>query len=158
MLIAKGCAVSFKLASGKEVFAPSSYAMLHDPSGSEWPADSVLIAPFKKTRSAIEDSDAESYFGAPPLEGKIELPPSSLSSWSEVGVATRIDYTRRRPDGLHTDFKGDYRHEFDGTEGVFGLLFHVLTAPSVMLYRRGRLLRLELPFGADLGDRGFVWP
>lgn len=158
MLIAKGNEVSFKLKSGSEIFASSTYSMLHDPSGQDWPSNSVLIAPFRRGKLEIEDSDAEDYFGASPKGGSIELPPRSLKEWKPFGPVQRIDYTRRRPLGLPTEFKGDYRHEFDGTEGAFGFLFHVFEAPEVLLYKRGRLLRLELPFGAELNSRGYVFP
>lgn len=159
MLIAKGNEVSFKLVGGSEIFAPATYSMLHDPTGEDWPADSVLVAPLKsKGRNELDYPEAEDYFGAPPLEGKFELPSKNLKAWKSLGEVSRIDYSRKRPLGLFTAFKGDYRHEFDGTEGAFGFLFHVFEAAKPVLFKCGRMLRLELPFGASLNERGFIWP
>jgi hypothetical protein len=159
MLIAKGYDVSFKLeGNSKKVAAPSSFAMLHDPEGASWPASSVLIAAFMKKGDEINDDFAEDYFGDPPLGGKINLPPLSLDSWKLLGSVKEINYDRRRPNGLPAKYEGPYYHVFDGTEGLFGWAYLIFKAPAPQLYRRGRMLRLELPWGADLNDRGYIWP
>jgi hypothetical protein len=158
MLIAKGLEVSFRLVGGSEVFASKTFGMLHDPSGSSWPSNSVLIAPYSKGGGPIEDADAESYFGHQPKEGKVELPPLELKKWKSFGEVDRVDYTRRRPEGLPGIYQDDYRHEFNGQEGMFGFLFYVFPAPLPELFKLGRLMRLEMPFGSELNERGFVFP
>mgnify|MGYP001565598968 CR=1 FL=1 len=98
MLIAKGYEVGFHLEDGEKVLAPSSYALLHDPSGREswlrkllygpskvmWDYESVLIAPFKRTNEDVEDDLAEEYFGYLPKAGEIDMPPRALSEWTKV--------------------------------------------------------------------------
>lgn len=161
MLIAKGYEVSFILVDGSKVAAPTSYAMLHDPSGSSWPERSVLIAPFSRSSrsdTSIEDALGEEYFGHAPKRGTIDLPDRALSGWVDLGQVEEISYSRRRPFGLPAQHKGSYYHPFDGTEGLRGVLSMFFEAEAPVLYRRGRLLRIELPEGVVLNERGFVWP
>lgn len=154
MLIAKGYDVSFQV-DGAGISAPKRYAMLHDPEGKAWPANSVLVAPFSKDGRAIDDGFAEDYFGDPPMGGSIALPPRGMREWSEIGPAHKIEYSRTRPYNMPTKYEGDYYHFFDGSEGILSLFFK---APAPVLYRRRRMLRLELPAWASLNDRGFIWP
>lgn len=157
MLIAKGYNVSFKMGSGR-VSAPKRYAMLHDPEGRTWPANSVLVAPFSKDGLEIDDDFAESYFGDPPMGGSIVLPPRVMREWSEVGAVEKIEYSRVRPYNMPTKYEGDYYHFFDGSEGALSVLSLFFKAPTPTLYRRRRALRLELPQWASLNERGFIWP
>lgn len=159
MLISKGheCHLFIK---GKQrpLSPPASYAMLHDPGGTDWPAGSILVAPFSKDRREISYGPAEEYFGDEPMGGSISLPPRDLDKWSELGPVTKIEYTRLRPHGLSTKYEGDYFHVFDGSEGLLSLLTFFFKAPEPTLFRRGRLYRMELPYWASLDDRGFIWP
>jgi hypothetical protein len=157
MLIAKGYEVHFYV-GGKKISPPASYGMLHDPSGESWPSDSVLVASFSKDRKEIEDASAESYFGDPPLGGGIDLPSRDLSRWTELGSVEKIEYTRMRPHGMPAQYEGDYYHFFDSSEGLLSILSFIFKGPEPVLYRRGRLYRMELPFFAQLGDEGYVWP
>jgi len=158
MLISKGYAVHCYV-GGRKFSAPSSYGMLHDPSGSSWPSNSVLVAKFSKTGEPVDDADAEDYFGSQAKKGSLELPPRSLASWSELGSCSKIEYSRFRPHGLPSKFEGDYFHFFDGSEGFLSILTLLFVkAPEPTLFKRGRMLRLELPNWAELGVRGFVWP
>ena len=143
MLICKGFSVSFKLSSGKTVKAPGGYGLLHDPSGRDWAKCSGLVSPFSKGGSEIDDAKAKEYFGHPPREGALSLPPRSLSSWRKLGVATEILYTRRRPGKLPAENRDKYFHPFKGT---------------AMVYRLGRMLRVELGPGCEWTERGIVKP
>src|SRR4029077_14696518 len=70
--------------------------------------------------------------------GVVETPNRTLDVWKFVGRVNRIDYTRH---GAHAD---KYTHEFK--------------EPHPRLYRRGRVLRLELGRGAVFNWKGFVFP
>jgi hypothetical protein len=144
MLIAKGFSVSFKLTNGKMVRAPGGYGLLHDPSGKDWPKCSGLVASFSKGGGEIDDRLAKDYFGHAPREGELSLPPRALSAWKKVGAVAEILYTRRRPGRLLADHQDEYFHPFEkGT-------------PT--LYRRGRMLRLELGPNCEWSWRGVVRP
>jgi hypothetical protein len=143
MLICKGFSVSFVLASGKKVKAPGGYGLLHDPSGRDWAKCSGLVAPFQKGGGEIDDREAKDYFGHAPREGALSLPPRALSSWKKLGVVSEILYTRRRPGRLPADHQDQYFHPFKGT---------------ATLYRRGRMLRLELGADCSWSWRGIVRP
>ena len=157
MLIAKGYEVHFYVGE-RRISAPASYGMLHDPSGEDWNSSSVLIAPFSKGRQEIEDGDASSYFGSDPMGGEIDLPPRDISRWTFLGPVKKIEYSRMRPHGMPAKYEGDYFHFFDGSEGMLSLLSLFFKAPSPELFRRGKILRMELPWGADLNERGYIWP
>jgi len=144
MLIAKGYRVNLKLENGRKVRAPASYGLLHDPSGRDWAKCSSLIAPFQKTGDEVSDGEAKSYFGSEPREGRIALPPKSLGAWHRVGPVVEIEYTRRRPGRLPADHQADYYHPFEGKHP--------------MLYRIGKLLRLELGSGCSWNWRGLIRP
>lgn len=145
MLTAKGYDVGFKLENGREVFAPKSYAMLHDPSGRDWPKCSVLVVSIRKGNEEIDNREAEKYFGYVPHGGRTHLPPENLDRWSLVGDVKEIDYWRPG------EFKGGWYHPFQGGGWLF-------PKPFPVLYRNGRALRIELGSGCTLNWRGFVWP
>lgn len=144
MLTAKGYRVAFEVA-GRIVKAPARYAILHDPEGKAWPRCSVLVALFQRGGGHVEDADAERYFGYPPREGSYFTPPHALSEWKRVGEVSRIDYWRPG------EYEGKWFHPFKDGGWVF-------KAKLPVLYRRGRLLRLELHDGCVLSWRGFQWP
>jgi hypothetical protein len=144
MLICKGFAVSFKLASGKTVKAPGGYGLLHDPGGKDWAKCSGLIAPFSKGGSEIDDAKAKDYFGHTARGGELKLPPRSLGEWKKLGVVSEILYTRRRPGRLPADHQDRY--------------YHPISNGTATLYRRGRMLRIELGPGCDWSYRGIVSP
>ena len=143
MLIAKGYAVSFILDSGHKFAAPRGAALLHDPSGKDWPACSGLVLPISRTSQEIDNRQADNYFGSQPMKGSVSLPPRSLSEWKRLGMIDEILYSRRRPRGLPADNKGDYFHPFKG---------------EAVLYRRGRAYRMELSKSCTWTWRGIVRP
>jgi hypothetical protein len=145
MLIAKGYAVGFKLDGLRNlVRAPRTYAMLHDPSGEDFPKDMVLVDSFDRGAGTVREPDATSYFGYQPRRGTIHLPSRDLKNWTRLGSVDAIDYTRP---GEH---RGDYRHEF-----ASGWIF-----PGVkpILYKQKRMLLLHFQNGSIINWRGFVWP
>ena len=144
MLTAKGYDVGFILKDGREVVPPKSYAMLHDPTGSDWGKNSILVAPFRRTDRELESPDAESYFGYVPRAGTVNLPPRAIGDWTPVGEVAEIDYWRP---GEH---RGSYWHPFKNGGWRF--------ESKPRLYRLGGRYRLELGPGAKLNWRGFVWP
>ncbi len=143
MLIAKGYSVRFILDSGHKFSAPRGAALLHDPSGKDWPACSGLVLVIQRTGEEISDSKADDYFGSQPMKGRVALPPKSLSDWKRLGMIDEIEYSRRRPRGLPADNKGDYFHPFKG---------------EAVLYRRGRTYRMELMKSCVWNWRGIVRP
>jgi len=143
MLIAKGYSVRFILDSGHKFSAPRGAALLHDPSGKDWPACSGLVLVIQRTGEEISDSKADDYFGSQPMKGRVALPPKSLSDWKRLGMIDELEYSRRRPRGLPADNKGDYFHPFKG---------------EAVLYRRGRAYRMELAKSCVWNWRGIVRP
>jgi hypothetical protein len=144
VLICKGFAVSFVMENGKTVRAPASYGFLHDPSGRDFSKNSGLVAPFSKGGGEIDDGAARDYFGHPAREGEIALPPRSLGEWTRVGRVTEILYARRRPGRLPASNKADY--------------YHPIEHGTATLYRRGKLLRVELGANCEWNARGIVKP
>jgi len=160
-VICKGTGVVFDLVDGARVIPPARYGMLHDPSGKEWPARSVLVGPFAKGPLADEDEiprDARDYLGRKHRvhRGVAIFPPRSLATWTHLG-----DVASAKKAG------GRIRYVRGGTKAPGGF-HHPFNAPSLatlmkghgrsVLYRCGQWLRLELPRGAMLDARGFVWP
>jgi hypothetical protein len=152
VLICKGFAASFLMYGGETIKAPASYGLLHDPTGRDFSKCSGLVAPFSplsRTRPSkgggeIDDGAARDYFGHPAREGEIVLPPRALSAWKRVGVVAEIYYTRRRPGNLPTIHKDHYYHPVEGGRAT--------------LYRRGKLLRVELGGNCEWNVRGIVRP
>jgi hypothetical protein len=150
MLIAKGYRAGFRLVGKKTIFAPPrGAAMLHDPSGRDWPRCSVLFASFSRSGSSLGRSNptAVEYFGYDPKAGSLTVPPKTLSDWKYLGEVEYIRYDRPG-----TKYKGRYDHHFKGT-GWFGF-----KSSFPRLYRRGRVYRLDLGSGCDISWRGFVFP
>jgi hypothetical protein len=137
--------------------------MMHDPSGKAWPAKSLLIGPFRAgTHGRVPD---EHYEGAPEYYlgrgyraryGTVRLPPRALRRWQFVGYVSR---------GGPED--GEIRYHRRGSRAPGGF-YHPWNRRSLMtlihghgrvrLYRLGSFYRLEMPRGAVVDDRGFVWP
>jgi len=145
MLIAKGYAVTFKMADGKTIRPPASYALLHDEEGSDWPRCSGLVAPVARVSSQpVQSRAASAYFGSEPVAGQMVLPPRNLSAWRPVGTVAEVLYTRRRPRGLPSAHAADY--------------YHPVTKGTATLYRRDRHYRLELGAGCAWNWRGIIRP
>jgi hypothetical protein len=155
MIIRKGNGVSFELEDGREVVAPKSWAMLHDPDGKKWNACSGLIVPFRTRQRRATPEEME---GAPrDYLGKqhvgyvstVRLPPRSLASWERVGPVAKIWYTRQG-----TRAPGPYWHPFGKRQWQY--LF--TKGKKAVLYRRPGALRIELQSGCLWDDRGIVRP
>jgi hypothetical protein len=154
-LIAKGNRSSaFEMVDGPDVTVRGG--MMHDPSGRWWPKRSVLFGPFRANlRDATDeefDGPAKDYLGRGHNAkiGTVDTPPKDLASWKYIGDVEKIYYTRtgrKKP--------GRYVHEFNKRMALATL---VKGRGRVRLYRRGRYVRLELPKGAMLDSRGYVWP
>lgn len=152
--IVKGRSTRFEMVDGPDVTC--SGGMIHDPSGRAWPKNSVLCGPFRPRVRAATPKEyrgwARDYLGTShrPMVGIVDVPPRTLSEWTYLGEVERIYYTRigaKRP--------GRYVHTFN-KPSAFATL--VRGNGRVRLYRRGRFVRLELPRGAQLDARGYVWP
>ena len=150
-LINKGRSCLFVMKDGSE--RSCAGGMMHDPSGKWWPRTSVICGPFQK--GDFDDDvggDARHYLGSTHRTrvGSINLPPRSTSSWQYIGDVEEIFYTRagrKNP--------GRYRHPFNKP----GALATIVKGKGrVRLYRRGRFYRVDLPRGAILDSRGYVWP
>lgn len=151
-LIQKGRNVEFLMKDGGSYRAKGS--MMHDPSGRFWPRSSVLCGSISASaRKALKEEitgEAEHYLARPPRMAQVNTPSRSLQGWEYLGEVVEIRYTRtgnRKP--------GRYFHEFSKGTALATL---VKGKGRVRLYRSGRWYRLELPRGAILDTRGFVWP
>ncbi len=157
MLIDKGEDVGFLLEDGREINAPKSAGMLHDPTGRAWPKCSLLVMSYRRSSKAADDKqigrDARNYFGRDYEIGvsMIDTPPKALSQWTYVGDVQRVYYWRP---GRH---QGSYRHDINKPKGLVKLLFLFRGKMKARLYRRGRTYRLELD-KCHLDDRGLVRP
>lgn len=140
MFLCKGTRVRVKLTEGPGVSAP---ALLHDPDGKAFPKCSVLLGPFARGKKPLKLGRKERlYFGSDYKghEGRVRYPAHSSSSWTLVGEAVEILYTRP---GSRAAGRGTrYFHEFKR---------------PVKVYKNGRFYRIDLP-SCILDDRGFVWP
>jgi hypothetical protein len=153
-LIAKGSRTTrFEMIDGPDVTVTG--AMLHDPSGRWWPKNSVLFGRLKRLRRATDEEftgPAKDYLGGSHNAqlNEIDTPTKGLNGWRYIGDVERIFYTRtgrKRP--------GYYQHEFNKSTALATL---VKGKGRVRLYRLGRFVRLELPRGAMLDARGYIWP
>jgi hypothetical protein len=133
-------------------------SMIHDPSGRHWPKCSLLIAPLGR---GSRDATDKEYEGAPehylgrnhsPRVAELELP--SKTGWTIVGHVKRIDYVRGG-----TRAPGGFRHSINKPRGVFKVV-HLLKGgkANVVLRKKGKFYRLDLPGGCLIDDRGIVYP
>ena len=153
--IVKGRSCRFEMKDGPDVTCVG--AMIHDPTGRAWPKNSVLCGPFRaRVRRATDDEyrgASRDYLGTTHQAyiGVVDMPPRALGEWDYLGEVDRIFYTRtgkKRP--------GRYQHPFFKPTALATLIRG--RHGKVRLYRRGRFCRLELPRGAMLDSRGFVYP
>ena len=148
-LINKGKNAEFDMKDGSSFKAKGG--MLHDPSGRYWPKNSVLFGPYKSGSTPNDENpEAEHYLARKPREGSIDTPSRELASWKYLGEVEEIFYTRtgnRKP--------GRYRHAFSKSGALATV---VMGKGRAKLYRLGRFYRLQLPRGAILDSRGYVWP
>jgi hypothetical protein len=153
--IVKGRNVRFEMKQGPDVSC--SGAMMHDPTGKAWPAKSVLCGPIKRRLRKASDEElsgaGKHYFGGsyPAKVVEINAPNRSLDGWKYLGEVERIYYTRvGRKNGNVL-----FQHPFNKPSALATVM---KGRGKVRLYRKGRFVRLELPRGAILDSRGFVWP
>lgn len=157
MLIAKGYAPVFFLASGGQRRGLRGAALLHDESGERWPYTSGLVMPFSR-RGAEDCNDdlAQRYFGDDYVVrcASVDLPPRSLKEWHRLGEVSRAKY--RREGAEHA---GHYEHDFGEDEGGgFFSFFKKSPGKLPILYSREGALRIELGPGAVWNWRGIVSP
>jgi hypothetical protein len=152
MLIAKGHEVAFKLQDGR--LKRVSGSMLHDPSGHDWPKDSMLVASFKRSGRPATDAEKEGppkhYLGRhhEARVGSINLPPRSLEEWKRVGEVATIYYERPG-----TKAPGRFYHHFGKRR-----LEAFFKKGKAVLYKRGSAYRLELGPGSIATQDGIVFP
>lgn len=152
MLIAKGYGVVLK--RDKKTFRPPG-AILHDPSGTDWPKCSVLIGSFTRgKRSEVSSKPAVEYFNYVPRGGAFRLPARDLKAWKSLGEITYIEYTRPGD----KEFEGESNLRYDHNFAKVGSGFLTSGKHYPKLYRLGRLYRLELGAGCVINWRGFVSP
>lgn len=153
MILLKGTHVRIVLEDGGSLrFAPS-YGLMHDPDGKAWPRCSLLVGPYLVSERRLEPTPAmRAYFGRRAIvyDGRVDLPPRPLRDWRLLGLASkgRIYYWRGG-----TRYPGPFRHRFNR-----GWAAVLLGDKRVQVYRRGRFVRLEMPDGCTIDDRGLVRP
>lgn len=132
--------------------------MLHDPSGEFWPKCSLLFTPFEQG-SDVDASDAgKRYFGrgVDVRRGHVALPPKDPDRWERVGRVRQVYYERAGKNA------GYFRHRFNDPRGwvrlVAFLKKDVAGAPPLLFQCAGEALKLELPDGCIVDDRGIVLP
>jgi hypothetical protein len=152
--IVKGRSCRFEMKEGPDVTCGGG--MIHDPTGRAWPKNSVAFGPVRRVRSASGDefSGAGRHYLGGSYKASIgiaNLPPRGLDGWRYLGEVERIYYTRtgRKNGGVR------FQHPFS-KPGALATI--VKGKGKARLYRRGRWCRLELPRGAILDSRGYVWP
>lgn len=124
--------------------------MLHDPSGQDWPKDSLLVCAFRRGRRPADDQTAKHYLGREYQAhvGSVQVPPRELTSWKRVGDIATIYYERPG-----TKAPGRYYHHFGKRR-----LEALFKKGNAVLYKRGSAYRVELGAGSVADDRGLVFP
>lgn len=83
--------------------------------------------------------------------GRVTFPSRTIGGWSCIGRARGIDYSR------YGEYDDDYEHEFKAHASLVDwILGRKKTLPT--LYRKGRVMRIELGRGSVFNWRGFVTP
>jgi DNA-binding NarL/FixJ family response regulator len=161
-LICMGRDIVLELGKDDFIELPERWGMLHDPSGNFWPSCSLLFAPFRQGTEEDDSDEGRGYFGnkTDVWRGHIKVPPHDLQhGWHEVGIVQQVFYERA---GKHA---GRYKHKFNDPRGWMWLvaLFksHAAKTPPVLFECYDCnvvLLRLELPDGCVVDDRGIALP
>ena len=135
----------------REIVRPVSHGYFYDPSGDDWPKNSILFGPYEKTKRLAKPTRyAKRYYGddAPLYEMKVDLPPRSLSEWKFGADIKQIFYLRR---GKRFPFP--YQHRFKKRR-----LWGFGKKLPAHLYRRSKFDRVELPPDTVINWRGIVFP
>ena len=156
MLLAAGTHVHFCLWGGS---SRRGKVLLHDESGSDWPASSGLVVPaFNKLGLELDDDQAQRYYGSDYVlkQGSIRLPDVDLTKWRRVARVKEAFYTRLGDLASTPDSpKKRKNHKFKPKKISF---FSSKRGELPVLYARGRFLRIELGDGAVWNWRGIVSP
>lgn len=162
-LICMGRHVIMELEDCDDVELPARWGMLHDPSGTFWPKCSLLFCKFSQGSESDSSDEGVGYFGkhADVCRGQTKMPlPDLHDGWREVGIVKQIFYER-----AGTKAPGRFKHKFNDPRGWMWLvaLFkrRVAETPPVLFeYNQNgmRALRLELPDGCAVDDRGIALP
>jgi hypothetical protein len=149
------------LVDARELEPPKTYGLLFDPSGKNWPRCSLLIAPYEEGTREVSPPRglARDYFGddAKIYRGEVKLPPRKLGAWQPLGEVDALYYDR-----TGTAHRGYFRHRFYAPRGLYRLLFLVKAKKRdehpVIVYEYGEALRIDMPAGCIVDDRGIVMP
>jgi hypothetical protein len=151
-ILVKGHSVSFDLPT-LEIDARKEHGMMHDPTGRLWKKTSILVGPYWRSKEEADgDGHMRDYFGSSHLirVGDAKLPPKGLERWRFIGDVEKIWYTR-------TGKKyGGKRFQHGFNKSLLGRI--VKGKGRARLYQLGEWYRLELPRGAIVDGRGFLWP
>jgi hypothetical protein len=133
--------VAFEMADGKMRRLPATYGTIHDQEGKVLPKCSVFFGPYKKLGRKVEMSRSDRrYFGGEYKAQLAKLPKIPVAGWKEIGPVAKIFYVRKG-----TRAPGGYHHPF--AEGHRPVLF-----------KSGRIYRLDLGSACLVDDRGYRWP
>lgn len=160
-LLCLGREIVIVLSNKREITAPRRAGMLHDASGNDWPACSLLITHFRSWThepDRHELSSGRDYFGrnAEIGAGTLDLPSRSLRTWRRIGDVSEIFYDR-----AGTKAPGYFRHRFHKPRGLWKVIFFFKGRAGkdpVILYKTTGAYRLELPAGCMIDDRGIAVP
>lgn len=119
---------------------PKGYGTFHDQKGLVLPKCQVFFGHWKKTSMPAKmDRSQRRYFGADHKAFMAKLPKIPVEGWKKIGDVEMIYYVRRgkrAPGGFHHPYKS--RHP--------------------VLYKQGKLFKLDLGDGCVVDDRGYVFP
>lgn len=155
-MLCRGTRVILQLVEGRDIKPPAGYGLLHDTEGKQWPKNVVLLGPFSRGGSTKDEkipSNVRYYLGRTYTihrgEANTESLPHALSAWTKVGDLEVLYYCRGGTRG-----PGCAHHKLNKR-----VLDRALRGKgSVGVYKHGRWYRLQFPRGAQIDDRGFVWP
>jgi hypothetical protein len=133
--------VAFEMADGKMLRLPASFGTFHDQEGVVLPKCSVFFGNYKKTGRKVEMSRSDKrYYGGSYKAQLATLPKIPISGWIEIGPVAKIFYVRKGPRA-----SGGYHHPF-------------AAGHQPVLFKSGRLYRLDLGSNCLVDDRGYRWP
>jgi hypothetical protein len=160
MIVDKGEDVGWILSDGREVNAPRSAGLLHDPEGHKWPKCSFLVMTYRRSTALATDDERsgypKNYFGKDyeACVSIINTPPKSNDEWDLVGEVKKIFYWRPGR------YEGTYKHEINKPRGIYRVMFWFKGKGKATLFKRGRAYRMDLSpcKKAVADDRGLVFP
>ncbi len=156
------------LDEGVTVRVPKHFGVIRDPIGNHLNRCDVYVCAYEISGKPIGTipkrmADFIGSYWSPEtklVRITVDMP---RGPWHRVGVVRTIHYVRFNKDDPDQDEDskraGPFWHDFDGSEGPWHYTF-TDRDPTVVLYESGtqHCLKLDLPDGCIINERGLVWP